>query len=78
VWSSAGAVSCISELHLLFAEEVEARVAWPRDQANPSRGGGTTSSAVADDEEPNDEEEPGDEEEGSDDDSSAKSEYSVS
>jgi len=28
------------ELHLLSVEEVEARVAWPRDQVNPSRGGG--------------------------------------
>ena len=57
------------ELHLLFAEEVEARVAWPRDQANLSRGGGVTSSTAA----TND-----DEEEGSNDDCSAKSEDSVS
>jgi len=61
------------ELHLLSAEEVEARFAWPRDQANPSRGGGATSSAAADDEE-----DLGDEEEGSDDDSSDRSEDNVS
>ena len=71
------------ELHLLSAKEVEARVAWPRDQANLSRGGGATSSAAAaDDEEEdksNDEEKPdNDEEEGSDDDSSARSEDNVS
>jgi len=58
-------------LHLLSAEEVEARVAWLRDQANPSRGGGVTSSTA-------DEEETGDEEEGSDDDSFDRSEDSVS
>jgi len=47
------------ELHLLSAEEVEARVAWPKDQANPSRGGGATSSATAaNEEEPDEEEEP--------------------
>jgi len=33
------------ELHLLSAEEVEARVACPRDQVNPSIGGGVTSSS---------------------------------
>jgi len=69
------------ELHLLSSEEVEARVAWPRDQANPFRGGEMASSTTDadDDEESDKEKEPGnDEEEGSDDDSSAKSKDSVS
>jgi len=49
------------KLHVLSAEQVEATVAWPKDQANPFGGGGVT--AAANEEEVDDEEELDDEEE---------------